>query len=344
MNGDRHRMILWGSFAASICIHLFLLLPGMFAVAEAEGEWTEFEHELEEHVDEQDPAEEPERLGLEQSTTSSMTWIGYEEYREHLAQLSEFDQAQFIEAASPEAASPNQQSAPATQPGSPSKEGGQPQSASTSKPTSGGGGGPIEGLGPGGGGLPSQGQGPLSESPAGKAKPKNNQKEPAEKPGKKKEPAPPKPAEDSPSQPPGNQPNGGGGAPATPPSDSPEPPQPDAADKASDATSTISVPREKWISGHPVASQGLELFPRKPTFTTLQTLAGARNMLVVIRFAKNGKPTTADILEHSGNEGIDAAVKASLYRWRAKGTRLDALSDGQTIDITLELIMHRRRG
>ena len=69
MTGDRHRMILWGSFAASICIHLFLLLPGMFAVAEAEGEWTEFEHELEEHVEEQEPPEEPERLGLESSQT-----------------------------------------------------------------------------------------------------------------------------------------------------------------------------------------------------------------------------------------------------------------------------------
>lgn len=342
MTGDRHRMILWGSFAASICIHLFLLLPGMFAVAEAEGEWTEFEHELEEHVEEQEPPEEPERLGLESSTTSSMTWVGYEEYREHLAQLSEFDQARFVEASSPETSTPNQQVTPGEQAGTPSNAGGPPKPAASPQSPTGGGGGPIDGLGDRGGGLASPGTGPLVDAPSGKATPNTTSETPAEKPGKK-EPSPPKPANESDPQPPGNRPDSGGGAPPTPPSDSPQPPEPDAADKASDATSTISVPREKWISGHPVASQGLELFPRKPSFTTLQTLAGARNMLVVIRFGKDGKPTTADILEHSGNEGIDAAIKASLYRWRAKGTRLDALADEQTIDITLELIMHRRR-
>lgn len=341
MKHDRHRLILWGSLAASICIHAFLLLPAMLAVAEADADWTEFEHELEEHVEEQTPPEEQERLGLETSTTSSMTWVGYEEYQEHLAQLAEFDQAQFVEASSQASSTPSQQTTPAERPGNPSTAGGEPAPKTTTTETSGGGSGPIDGLGDDGGGIPTTtGSGPLADNPTGKADAKGEK--PADTPGKDK-PAKEKPAKESTPQPPGKQPDSGGGAPATPPSDSPLPPEPDAADKASDATSTISVPREKWISGHPVASQGLELFPRKPSFTTLQTLSGARNMLVTIRFGKDGKPKTVDILEHSGNEGIDAAVKASLYRWRAKGTRLDAVADEQTLDITLELIMHRRR-
>lgn len=343
MTVPRHKLILWGSLVASVCIHLFLLLPAMLAVAEADSNLTDFEHELEEHVQEQQDIPEQERLGLDDSDTSSMTWVGYDTYQEHLAQLAEFDQAQFNEASSPENSTPNQEQAtPADSPGTPANAGGKP--AQESKPNtseSGGGSGPIDGLGEDGGGIPTSGRaGPLADADTGKAQERGEK--PAEQPGKD-QPEPAKPAEESGPQKPGDQPSSGGGAPATPPSDAPDPPQPDAADKSSDATSTISVPREKWISGHPVASQGLELFPRKPKFTTLQTLAGARNMVVIIRIGKKGRPDTADILQSSGNSGIDAAVLASLYRWRAKGTRLDAIDDKQTLDITLELIMSPRR-
>ena len=341
MNMPRHKLILWGSLVASIFIHLFLLLPAMLAVAEADSSLTDFEHELDEHMEEQKLPEQ-EQLGLDQSTTSSMTWVGYDTYKEHLAQLSEFDQAQFNEASSPDSSAPSdQQATPAKQPGTPSNAGGQPSKQSTPSTTqSGGGSGPIDGLGAEGGGIPTTGQGPLADAPTGKAD--KTGKKPAKEPGKQ-EPKPTKPAKKAGPQKPGDQPSSGGGAPATPPSDAPEPPQPDAADKSSDATSTITVPREKWISGHPVASQGLELHPRKPRFTTLQTTQAARDMLVTLRFDKDGKPATAEILKTSGNVGIDAAILASLYRWRATGTRLDALAKKKTLDITLELIMSPRR-
>ena len=329
MNTPHHKMILWGSLLASICIHLFLLLPAMLAVAKADSDLTDFAHELEEHLDEQELPEQ-ERLGLDQSTTSSMTWVGYDTYKEHLAQLAEFDQAQFNEASSPDTSTPsNQQTTPAEQPGTPSKAGGQPAKPSTPSTTqSGGGSGPIDGLGDDGGGIPTTGKGPLADAPTGKAD-KNGEK-PAKEPGKQ-EPEPAKPAKESEPQKPGDQPTSGGGA--------PDPPQPDAADKSSDATSTITVPREKWISGHPIASQGLELLPRKPKFTSLQETYGRRNLMATIRFGKDGKPTAAEIHQSSGHSGIDAAILASLYRWRAKGTRLDALAEKKTIDITLELIM-----
>ena len=97
------------------------------------------------------------------------------------------------------------------------------------------------------------------------------------------------------------------------------------------------------MSGKPLASQGLELVPRKPLFTTLQTLSGAANMVVVIAFESNGKPENAAILSSSGSQSIDTAVLASLYRWRARGERLKGLDEDETVDVRLELIMTRKR-
>ncbi len=41
-------------------------------------------------------APEPEPLGIEQSDAETLTWIGYEEYQEHLARLSEVEQAAML--------------------------------------------------------------------------------------------------------------------------------------------------------------------------------------------------------------------------------------------------------
>ncbi|MEC8321344.1 MAG: hypothetical protein VX012_08040 [Planctomycetota bacterium] len=40
--------------------------------------------------------EPPEELGIEESEAETVTWIGYEEYEEHLARLSEIDQAAML--------------------------------------------------------------------------------------------------------------------------------------------------------------------------------------------------------------------------------------------------------
>jgi hypothetical protein len=42
-----------------------------------------------------DPREEEVRLGIDESDASTMNWIGYDEYRQHLAELAEFEQAAF---------------------------------------------------------------------------------------------------------------------------------------------------------------------------------------------------------------------------------------------------------
>ena len=49
------------------------------------------------HLD-QDDEEKPEVLGIEESTAETVTWIGYEEYEKHLAQLSKVEQAAMVDA------------------------------------------------------------------------------------------------------------------------------------------------------------------------------------------------------------------------------------------------------
>ena len=338
------RAVLSLAIVISLFIHVAVLLPALVAAASTEGSMTDLEHELQDDV----PPEEQEPLGIDDSTESTMTWIGYDTYQEHLAELAEFDQAEFVNASSP-TQSMNQGEQPAPRPGRPAQEGAPPTTTPKRTPPAGGG-APIDGLGEQSGGQPSTGQGPLSSAKPGAAtKPSTNPSpskdaEPSDSTDQSDTPQPKDAPKETPKpQKPGEAPDsGGGGAPANP-SDEPTPPEPNASKKESDATSTISVPRENWISGRPLASQGLELTPKKPVLTSLQSLSGAANMLVVIRFSSSGKPKEAEILQPSGSPGIDTAVLASLYRWRAKGERLKELSETGTIDVQLELIMSRKR-
>ena len=65
----------------------------LLRAATADGRDRSLDHELE---DEREPAPEQEPLGIEESDTETLTWIGYEEYREHLARLSEVEQAAML--------------------------------------------------------------------------------------------------------------------------------------------------------------------------------------------------------------------------------------------------------
>ena len=333
MSTRSHRFILMFAVIASLILHAVVLMPSIVAAAMSEAQYTDLDEAMEE--EHSVPEEEPERLGLDESDVSTMTWVGYDTYQEHLAQLSDFDQAQFIEASSPVSASTQGE-----QPGPRAQAGAAQQPAATTTTTSSGGGGPIEGRGDGDGGQPSTDTGPLSAQEPGPATTPAEQ--PSEQPEEPKDTAQPEP-KPAPETPPGDAPDAGGGAPPSNPSDEPTPPAPDASKKESDATSTISVPRDKWLSGRPLASQGLELIPKRPNLTSLQNLNGVPNMLVVIKFGANGKPKDAEILSSSGNIGVDVAVKASLYRWRARGKRLNGLTETGTIDVRLELISRRRR-
>ena len=65
----------------------------VLGAATADGRDRSLDHEL---GGPREPEPEREPLGIEESEAETLTWIGYEEYREHLARLSEVEQAAML--------------------------------------------------------------------------------------------------------------------------------------------------------------------------------------------------------------------------------------------------------
>lgn len=122
-----------------------------------------------------------------------------------------------------------------------------------------------------------------------------------------------------------------------------EPDTGDPADKESDATSVVEVPPNKWKTGKPLAAHGLEIQTRKPAFTLLTQMTTApQNPIFELRFDRTGKPKKVIQLQTSGHPDVDAAVRASLYRWRAKGAKLKKLKGKEMIPIRMEIVLRAR--
>lgn len=116
------------------------------------------------------------------------------------------------------------------------------------------------------------------------------------------------------------------------------------SDRESDPTSIIDVPRENWQLGQPLAAQGLEIKPRRPVMTVLTSLtAWPRNPLCRVSFDRDGVPVRAVLVQATGDSRVDAAIEASLYRWRASGKQLEDLKGDQTVDLTIRLLINPQR-
>ena len=127
------------------------------------------------------------------------------------------------------------------------------------------------------------------------------------------------------------------------PSPNPGPQEPgNAADKESEATSTIDVPREKWRQGKPLSAQGIDLKTRRPQIPDLKwfTLRPSAHPEVEIAFLRTGKPAQATLMSSSGDRELDDYIRDSLYRWRASGKRIRELQGDETAVIRLKLLMN----
>lgn len=322
----------------SLALHASILLPGLIRVMSGEVQPV---HALRTDFDSEDFAN-PSRpdqvpLGLDESNASTMTWIGYEDYQEHMAAVAEVEQAAFqTEPTGSEAAPASPTDAPTETPRDESAEQTPPQDPNESPPT------PDPSTSP----DPfeeleawfdaPEGEGPdmgeptdpnarsqaiediierlqeMMENPV-----ETQQPEQAAKP--EQQPAPQQ------AQPPA-QPAGKPGA---------------QSDQESDATS-VEVTLEQMTLGRPLAAQGLQIKPRKPEFTTLTLLTAVpANPLAELRFRRDGKPARVRLLEGSGDPRIDEAVLNSLYRWRAAGKRLRELGARDTIPIQIRIMLRR---
>lgn len=117
-------------------------------------------------------------------------------------------------------------------------------------------------------------------------------------------------------------------------------PSGELSDRESDPTSTIDVEMVHWKNGKPLASEGITLKPARPRFTTLNYVDGVgRNPIGELVFGRDGVPQLARIIRSTGNAGVDEAIRAALFKWRASGKKLEKLKPGQKLTIRLRIIM-----
>jgi outer membrane biosynthesis protein TonB len=114
------------------------------------------------------------------------------------------------------------------------------------------------------------------------------------------------------------------------------------SDLESDPTSIIEVPRENWKTGRPIAADGIILRPRRPSFTAHQSIINApKGLTAMLVIDHRGKPVEVEILHSTGSSSIDRSLVASLFRWRAAGEKIDAVIEGETINITIHVSFSR---
>lgn len=91
--------------------------------------------------------------------------------------------------------------------------------------------------------------------------------------------------------------------------------------------------------GRPAASQGLEIFTRRPNFTGLTLVtANPRNPLVRVVFGSGGDVVNVDVLESSGARDIDEPVVNAVFLWTAKGPALKRIrSDSPTAGLSVKI-------
>jgi hypothetical protein len=327
------RLLLLG-LSVSLLLHAAVLVPALVGVMTAETAGPGRLNARFEPDDFSTPPQEPPddsvKLGIDESTDSSMTWIGYDEYEEHLAALAETEQAAFTDSTmggtpSEPASSP----APAAETQPPDNA--QDESGETNDPLA-----EIEAwleasqVGPG----PPAGEptDPVAETQALEDLLDSLERMLSEAPDPqpRQQATPPQPpAPQQPAQPSETD------APPTPPGEPADP-----SDQESDATSTRDVPLDDIKLGKPFASHGLRIKPRRPEFTTLTMLTAApNNPLAELRFRRDGKPQRVRILKSSGDARIDEGILNSLYRWRASGKKLQELKKGETIPVRIQIVL-----
>ncbi len=302
--------------------------------------------------------EELVRLGSQTSTATSITWIGFDEYKQHTARPGKVDQAAFTMAepgaptASVASASPGSPVSPIAAPAPPA--GAEAAKAPAAQPPN-----PEQTLRPNVAATgPSEVEKPTAAKPSapavltGSQQPEDDKRtvQPAEAPTRAAtskpdeaapkaatvaEPGPPKPQSDqtktaqvepaapSHTQPPGADPR---------PDDTPAPVRGEGVGRKSDRESDpTSIDREikQEELGPPLSAKGLEIKTVRPRFTHYTRLtARPIDPTVRLRFDRSGKVAEVTMTRSSGIADVDRPLLDALYQWRAAGVELERIPEG----------------
>ena len=266
------------------------------------------------------------RLGSDTSTATSITWIGYDEYQEHVSDPSVVDQPELTRdpaQGQPEPTQPTPPSQP-TPPTPPSRSLVQTTPPVTETPapaiepapiaetaaapvqTE-----PAESLTA----DESREQPPPTEHQSDQETPADNQSKTEQSEPPTPEPAPPSP---TPEPTPAIEP-----VPPTPPTGSSEEPG-EHADRESTASSVLTAKKEQL--GKPLAGEGLEIQTVRPRFTHYTRLMAApRQPRVRIDFRRDGRVEHVELLRSSGVADVDRPLLDAIYQWRATGKKFESL-------------------
>jgi len=116
------------------------------------------------------------------------------------------------------------------------------------------------------------------------------------------------------------------------------------SDKESEATALKD--RVKVTPGQPVAAKGLEIKTRRPVFSRyVRVMAAPKNAVVRVRFTREGKVASAELVRSSGWEDVDRPLLDAVYQWTASGKRLLELPEARegekpaTVSMVFEIVL-----
>lgn len=103
----------------------------------------------------------------------------------------------------------------------------------------------------------------------------------------------------------------------------------------------------------PVVGEGLEIITVRPRYTSAVRLSAVpKNPIVVMWFDAEGKVSKAEFLREgkrlysSGVVGVDEPLMNAIYRWRAKGKRIDALDaedPKSLVEVSIKIVYQKER-
>lgn len=236
-------------------------------------------------------------LGRETPAVSTLSWISHEDYRELVAPKAQTEQPALQDVVDPVAEAPPIRDATVPMPA--------PQSEQTPAATA----------------APQEPTPPVEPQPATAAAPDIPLPEPVPD-GELARLDPAEPAEVVEPTPPTEQPQQP--RPAAAPSPESRPTSAARDEQTVDPTSLTDSDLEV-TTGNVMVGQGIEITTARPDITVITALfaASIRNTRVEIKFNAEGQVDQARLLNSTGNESVDGAVLASLYKWKAKGERLE---------------------
>ncbi len=260
-------------------------------------------------------------LGIQNSRSVSINWLGFETPTEHRAQLAETEQAALSMAPMGE---------PLDQPASATTGEGRTARAPVA---------PAEAEGAPGGEVGP----PAPSEPSRALVVRPHESEEADVPAAVEVGRPALPSARDPLA--GEGGGGGRGPEGAPVGGDDQPGEP--SDRESVATALReAIDLSEW--GRPLAREGLEVKTVRPRWSVTTRLARSpRNPVLIIRFGADGAVRSAEFLRDkrmifsTGFSDVDGPLLDAVYRWRAQGRAIEALGEGGEHQISVRVVLRR---